>query len=65
MEDFTALKIIKGNYPKYDILLQGKILILQTQIEKKRILISQYKQLMKYQMKNFKKEFEKIKNKYL
>jgi len=56
------LKRIKENNPRYEILLQGKIYLLQTQIEKKRILISQYKQLIKYQMKNFKKEFEKLKN---
>ena len=65
MEDLITLRIIKEKYPRHQIILQGKIYLLQTQIEKKQILVSQYQQLFKYQMKNFKKEFEKLKVNYL
>ena len=65
IKDFITIKEISKKYPQYLIYLTGKILILKTQIEKKRIVVSHFRQLFKYQTKNFKKEFDKLKSKYL
>jgi hypothetical protein len=64
VEDLTELKAIQSKYEKYHIYLQGKVLLLETQIERKMLLVSQYNELFKYQMKNLKKEFDKQKKFY-
>lgn len=51
--------------PKYYPYFQGKKLILLARIEKIKILCAHERGLMKYHMKNLKKEFDKLKAQYL